>query len=69
MSLKDELVNRVTKLQERRAELVVSAQSQLADLDAKLGELKRLLANWDTLTIEQGLTAAAQAGLRIRVDA
>jgi hypothetical protein len=69
MTLKDALTDRVAKAQKARDEFAAQSSARLAQMDQRLAVLTDLLAQWDTLTIDQAETRAAQAGLRVRVDA
>lgn len=66
--MKDALVHRLAQLQDQRAKVVQTATAKVAELDKWLAALTSLLANWDTLTIDQAFAAADQAGLHIRID-
>jgi hypothetical protein len=69
MSMRDDLADRVKHLQQRRAQIDAERTTELARLDAQITGLSDLLANWDKASLDQALSAAEAAGLRIRVDA
>lgn len=65
--LKDKLVARYQALVKQRQEKAAEFQSQLALLDAEISALQTLAQNWDTYTVDQALTALAQAGVRLDI--
>lgn len=67
-ALKDALIDRIAKLQDRRQDLAARAKAQVSDLDAQIAAAQALVANWDTLTIEQALVALTAAGIRPRFE-
>ena len=69
MSVKDELMDRYTKLTAQRAAVAKRQAAELATMDQQLTTLKMVISKWDTLTIDQALAAANGAGVRIVVDA
>lgn len=66
--LKPQLVERLTKLRTRRAELVQQRIADLASLDEQIAFCQGLVDNWDVFTIDEALAALAKTGIRIRLD-
>lgn len=65
---KTEVEARLTRLQRRRAEVALERAQQLNRLDAQIARVQALIDAWDTMTIDEALTALDQAGLRVRVE-
>lgn len=61
--LKDQLIDRFTKLQTLRSERAADFAAQLARLDQQISELRTLAQQWDTMTVDQALAAVERAGI------
>ena len=66
--LKDKLQARYVALQAQRAELLTRHTGELATLDGQIAALRTLAQQWDTMTVEQALTALEQTGIRLELQ-
>jgi DNA-binding protein H-NS len=66
--LKEQLVERLAKLRQKRQELVAQRQAELARIDEQITNTQGLIENWDVFTIEEALAALAKTGIRLRLD-
>lgn len=63
--LKQKLIDRFTALQTQRSEKAAEFQAQLAKYDSQIAALRTLAQQWDTMTVEQALTALEQTGVTL----
>lgn len=66
--MKDLLIERRKRLIAQKQKVQELAQQETAKIDAQLGPLTRLLANWDRLSVDQALAELTNAGLIVKVD-
>lgn len=66
--LKDKLQARFLALQKQRTEMVARQAGELATLDGQISALRTLAQNWDSMTVEQALTALDQTGIRLELQ-
>lgn len=65
--LKQQLIDRLTKLQTQRSEKAAEFAAILAKYDAQIQAIRDLAQNWDSLTIDQALAELAQTGITLEL--
>ena len=66
--LKDKLQERFLALQKQRAEIVARQAGEIATIDGHINALRTLAQQWDSMTVEQALTALEQTGIRLELQ-
>jgi len=67
--LKQKLLDRYTALQTQRSEKALEFQGILAHYDDQIAALRTLAQQWDTMTVDQALTALEQTGITLDLKA
>lgn len=67
-TLKEQMAERLTKLQEKRVELVARQDAELAALDRQIAATQQLVTQWDTVSVDEALATLSQTGVRLRLD-
>lgn len=67
-TLKEQMTERLAKLQEKRVELVARQDAELSALDRQIAATRQLVTNWDSATVDQALATLSQTGVRLRLD-
>lgn len=62
--LKEKLQRRLAALMTQRSERVAAFNAELAELDKQITAIRNLAQQWDSLTVEQGITLLNQTGVR-----
>jgi hypothetical protein len=66
---KQQLVDRLARLQTRRQQVARQRAAELARIDEQITFTQGLIDNWDTFSIEEALVALDRAGIALKVDA